>query len=62
MHLGSGLRLRQPNNKGSMKTKDPTKQQVPENKPPYKSPELKKHGKLKNKATQVSTYTYTYIT
>lgn len=28
----------------------------------YRQPELKKHGKLKNKATQYSTYTYTYIT
>ena len=38
------------------------KQKERETKEPYQAPELKKHGKLKNKATQVSTYTYTYIT
>jgi hypothetical protein len=26
----------------------------------YQQPELKKHGKLKNKAADVITYTYTY--
>jgi hypothetical protein len=35
---------------------------VPQAGKSYQKPELKKHGKLKNKATQVSTYTYTYIT
>lgn len=34
----------------------------PEGAQTYKRPELKKHGKLKNKASAVSTYTYTYIT
>jgi hypothetical protein len=48
---------------------DNQESQTPQSKPstpqaekPYQRPELKKHGKLKNKATQSSTYTYTYIT
>lgn len=47
-----------------MKTKESEadKPKGPETKQSYTTPELKKHGKLKNKATQVSTYTYTYIT
>jgi hypothetical protein len=41
--------------------KSPTKESV--KKPSFKRPELKKHGKLKNTASQqVSTYTYTTIT
>jgi len=47
--------------KGIMKERESKgKEKAQETQRAYQAPELKKHGKLKNKATQVSTYTYTY--